>query len=117
MKISLSGSAFSLLVTISLGCTLSYCFFENGLTFLPFVSYLLKDQVESFFLFLKKSLTTLKESFSFTGNQTKEKGVGAEQVVKMKKPLNNLVRRVLEITLEINLRDNGCYQSQNRKIV
>ena len=80
VKVSLSCSGFSPLVTISLGCTLSYCFFENGLAFFPFASYFFRDQVESFFLFLKKSFTTLKESFSFTGNQTKEKDGGAGQI-------------------------------------
>ena len=85
IKISLSGSGFSLLLTISLGCSLSYCLFENGLTFLPFACYFLRDQLESLFLFLKKGFTNLKESFSFTGNQTQEKDVGAEQIVMMVK--------------------------------
>ena len=62
-----------MLITVTLGCGLSYCFFENGSTFLPFVFYFLKDQVLDFFLFFKKSFTAFKEPFNNQGKPSLSK--------------------------------------------
>ena len=71
-----------------LGSCLWYCFFENSLSFFPFLFYLLKNPLECFFLFLNKSFASFKEFLSFTGNETEEKDVGANQSVRMEKSGN-----------------------------
>lgn len=61
IKISLNQSGFNTLITVTLGCSLSYCFFENGLTFVPLVSYFLKDQAFSYLLFIKELFAAVKK--------------------------------------------------------
>ena len=88
LRFLLSKSNLSTLLTVCLGSCLSYCFFENTLSFFPLVFYLLKSPLECFFLFLKKSFASFKEFLSFTGNETEEKDVGANQSVRMEKSGN-----------------------------
>lgn len=85
LRLSLSKSGLNTLLTTSLGCGLSFCIFENPLTFFPIVLCLLKDQIEYSFLFLKKILADLRGFFPFGKSQEEKKQVLAEQVLTMDK--------------------------------
>ena len=62
-------------LAISLGCALTFCFFENIFRFLPLVFCLLKGSIEEFFSCIKTFLSNLKE-FIFSGkSQTGNKPI------------------------------------------
>ena len=81
LKLFLVWSRGNTLITVLLSCALSFIAFENSLTFFPIVSYLLRDQIQFFFLFLKKSFNSLKKCFPFTGNQTEKENLSAEKTL------------------------------------
>ena len=83
IKFLLNRSTLSGLLIVWLGCSLSYCFFENTLSFLPLLLYLVKDQVDCLFLFLKKMFGSFKEFLSFTGNQREQKDESLDESVRM----------------------------------
>ena len=85
LKLSLGPTGRRSLIVVFLGCALSFIAFENSLTFLPIACYLLKDKIQSFFLFLKNSFNNIKQWFLFTGNQTEKEDVGEGQALMMEK--------------------------------
>lgn len=64
-KISFNRSGLSTFLTVLLGCCVSFCFFESLFSFLPLVSFCLKEYVVSLFMWLKITFYDLKRFILF----------------------------------------------------
>ena len=62
VKISLNQSGISRLLSVSLGCILSFSVFDSWIHFFPIISYLFRNQIESFLLFITPSLAFTPQS-------------------------------------------------------
>ena len=117
LKISLIRSGFSTVITVILGCCLSYCFFENYLAVLSFVFFLLKGYVQSFFLFFREKFANLTDKFSFLGK--KEERVSAEQPLKMQSSQGRIEKSnslpIKEDTLDSDRGEEGKKEERERE--